>query len=73
MIEHILPNLPLDPSMMWHLFQVNHVWHKVVGESFKWHALNIVKYHNVLYRHTIVTQGLPRHFLKQHLEFEVHY
>jgi hypothetical protein len=37
-----------------------------------WHALNIVKYHNVFYRHTIVRQGLPKHILKQHLQFEVH-
>jgi hypothetical protein len=72
-IENILPNLLSDPSMMWHLCRINHVWHKDVGESLKWDALNIVKYHNVLYRHIIVTQGLPRHFLKQHLEFEVHY
>jgi hypothetical protein len=49
------------------------VWHKVVGESLEWHALNIVKYHNVFYRHVIATQGLPRHYLKQRLQFEVHY
>jgi hypothetical protein len=61
-IEHILPNLPLDKSMMWRLRWVNHVWHKVVDESLEWHALNIVKYHNVFYLHTIVTQGFPRHF-----------
>jgi hypothetical protein len=54
-IEHILPKLPLDPFMMWHLHQVNCVWHRVVGESFEWHALNIMKYHNVFYYHTIVT------------------
>jgi hypothetical protein len=53
-IEHILPKLSLDPSMMWHLCWVNHVWHRVVGESLDWHALNIVKYHNVFYYHIIV-------------------
>jgi len=70
-IEHIFPNLPLDPSMMWHLLQVNYVWHRVVDESLEWHALNIVKYHNVFYHHVIATQGLLKHYLKQHLQFEV--
>jgi hypothetical protein len=73
MIEHILLKLPLDMSMMWWLRQVNHVWHKFVDESLEWHALNIVKHHNVFYHHTIATQGLPRCFLKQHLQFEIHY
>ncbi len=72
-IEHILPKLPLDPSMMWRLHQVNQMWHKVVGESFEWHALNIVKHHNVFYHHIIATQGLPRCSSKQGLQFEVHY
>jgi hypothetical protein len=56
-IEHILPKNNLDPFMMWHLHQVNYVWHRVVGESFEWHALNIIKYNNVFYCHTIATQG----------------
>jgi hypothetical protein len=71
-IEHILPKLPLDPSMMRRLCWCNHVWHKVVGESLEWHALNIVKHHNVFYCHTIATQGFPRCFLKKRLQFEVH-
>jgi hypothetical protein len=53
-IEHIFSKSPLDPSIMWHRCWVNHVWHRVVGESLDWHALNIVKYHNVFYCHTIV-------------------
>jgi hypothetical protein len=65
--------LPLDPSMMWHLHQVNCVWHRVVGASLEWHALNIVKYPNVFYHHTIATQGPPRCSLKQCLQFEVYY
>jgi hypothetical protein len=40
-IEHILPKLPLDLSMMWRLHQVNCVWHKIMGESLESHALNI--------------------------------
>ncbi len=44
-----------------------------MDESLEWHALNIVKHHNVFYRHNIVTQGFPRRSLKQHLQFEVHY
>lgn len=29
-----------------------------MGDSLEWHALNIVKYHNISYHHTILTQGL---------------
>jgi hypothetical protein len=57
---------------MWWLHWCNHVWHKVVGESLEWLALNIVKHHNVFYCHIITTQGLPRCFLKQRLQLEVH-
>ncbi len=67
------PKLPLDLSMMWWLCQVNQMWHKVVDESLKWHALNIVKHHNLFYHHTIATQGLPRCYLKQCLQIEIHY
>jgi hypothetical protein len=71
-IEHTLPKLPLDPFMMWRLHQVNYVRHKVMGEPLEWHALNIMKYHNVFYYHTIATQGLLRCSFKQCLQFEVH-
>jgi hypothetical protein len=53
MIEHTFPKLPMDSSMMWRLCRVNNVWHKVVGETSEWHALNIMKHHNVFYYHTI--------------------
>lgn len=67
MIEHILPKLPMDSSMMWCLCWVNNVWHKIVGESFEWHALNILKHHNVFYCHTIAPQELLKCSLKQPL------
>jgi len=70
-IEHVPPKLLLDPFMMWHLHRVNHEWHKVMGEPLEWHALNIVKYHNLFYCHNIGTQGLPRWSLKQCLQFEL--
>jgi hypothetical protein len=73
MIEHIFPKLPMDSSMMWCLYRINSVWHKVVGESFEWHALNIMKHHNVFYCHTIAPQELLKCSLKQCLQFEVHY
>jgi hypothetical protein len=59
-IEHVLPKLHLDLSMMWCFHQINREWHKVVSEPLEWHALNIVKYHNLFYRHTIATQGLSK-------------
>jgi hypothetical protein len=31
-IEHILICLPMDPSMTWHLHQINKTWCKVVGD-----------------------------------------
>jgi hypothetical protein len=54
-IEHVPPKLLLDPFMMWHLHRINHEWHKVMGEPLEWHALNIVKYHNLFYCHNIAT------------------
>jgi hypothetical protein len=50
MIEHILPKLPIDPFMMWHLYQINHVWCKVVN-PLNGIPLSIVK-HYVFYHHT---------------------
>jgi len=35
MIKHVLKELPMDPSMMWHFHQINQGWHKVVGESLE--------------------------------------
>jgi hypothetical protein len=35
MIKHILKELPMDPSMMWHFHRINQGWHKVVGESLE--------------------------------------
>lgn len=34
-IEHVLPKLPLDLSMMWCFHQINREWHKVVGEPLE--------------------------------------
>jgi hypothetical protein len=56
MIEHLLPKLSIDPFMMWHLYHMNHVWHKC-WESFEWHTLNIVKHH-VFYRQTIAFKAI---------------
>jgi hypothetical protein len=36
----------------------------------EWHALNIVKYHNVYYHCIITTQGILE-FFKQCLQFEI--
>jgi hypothetical protein len=48
-IEHILTHLPMNPSMIWHLCQVNQGWYKVVGGIVEWQALEIVKYHNTFH------------------------
>jgi hypothetical protein len=69
--DHILTQLPMDLSMLWHLCRVNKVWFKVVSKTSTWKTLEIVKFNNVSYRHTIVKYGLPRLFLKAWLKFEL--
>jgi hypothetical protein len=41
-----------------------------MGESMEWHALKLMKYHNVYYDN-ITTQGLLKQSIKQHLQFEI--
>ncbi len=68
-VEHIFTQLPMDLSMLWHLHRVNKTWFKVVDKTLAWEALEIVKFNNASYRHTIVIQGFPRLFLKVRLKF----
>jgi hypothetical protein len=44
-----------------------------MGDSLEWCAFNIVKYHNISYHHTILTQGLLKQSLKQCLQFEINH
>jgi hypothetical protein len=55
--------------MLWHLHQVNKAWFKVVGKTLTWKALEIVKFNNASYHHTIVIQGPPKLFFKAQLKF----
>jgi hypothetical protein len=70
-IEHLSIWLPMDPSMLWHHRQINKAWFKVVGKTLAWKALEVVKFDNISYHHTIVTQGLSRLSLKAWLKFEL--
>jgi hypothetical protein len=60
--EHIVIQLPMDLSMLWHLHQV-----KKIGLSWlwviPWHGAP-VKVDDVSYHGTSIIYGLPRHFLK---------
>jgi hypothetical protein len=58
-IEHILICLVVDPSMMWHLHQVNKTWHNMFYNTLTWNALKIVKVDNPSYHWTI--QVAPKH------------
>jgi hypothetical protein len=42
-----------------------------VGETLAWKALEIVKFNNISYHHTIAIQGLPRLSFKAWLKFEL--
>ncbi len=70
-IEHFFIWLPMDPSMLWCHCWINKAWFKVVGKTLAWKALEIVKFDNTSYRHTIAIQGLPRLSLKSWLKFEL--
>lgn len=70
-IGHGLTKLPMDLSMMWCLRWVSWNCHKVLGNIIKYHAFEIVKYHNVSYYHTTTTQGLLKCSFKQSFQFEV--
>jgi hypothetical protein len=59
-IEHLSIWLPMDLSMLWRHCRVNKAWFKVVGETLAWKALEIVKFDNISYHHTIVIQRVPR-------------
>jgi len=59
-IEHLSIWLSMDLSMLLCHCQVNKAWFKVVGETLAWKALEIVKFDNTSYHHTIVLQGVPR-------------
>ncbi len=70
-IEHLFIWLPMDSSMLWCHCRINKAWFKVVGKTLTWKALEIVKFDNTSYHHTIVIQGLPRLSLKAWLKLEV--
>jgi hypothetical protein len=70
-IEHILTCLPRDPSMMWHLRQVNKSWYNVVGNTMAWNALEIVRIDNAFNHETIQAYELPKHSLKTCLQSEL--
>jgi hypothetical protein len=70
-IEHILTCFPMDPSMMWHLHQVNKSWYNVVGNNMAWNALEIVRIDNASNHETIQAYKHPKHSLKTCLQFEL--
>jgi len=70
-VDHVLTQLPMDMSMLWCLHQVNKVWSKVVSKISTWKIVEIVKFNNAYYCHTIAKQGLPRFFPKTWLKFEI--
>jgi hypothetical protein len=72
-IEHnLLTKLPMNLLMMQHLCWINWDWHDVVNNIMKCeHALEIMKYHNVFYCHTIATQRCSRCSFKESLQFEI--
>jgi hypothetical protein len=51
--------LAMNPSMMWHLHQVNKTWHNVFYNTLTWNAFKIVKVDNPSYHWTI--QVAPKH------------
>jgi len=55
----------MDPSMMWHLHQVNKSWYNVVGNTMAWNT--IVRIDDAFYHETIQAYELPRHSLKTRL------
>jgi hypothetical protein len=69
-IEHIFTHLLIDLSMMWCFHQINQTWYKVVGDTMSWITFEIVK-SNMSCHKTISILGIPKHFLKACLQFEV--
>jgi hypothetical protein len=51
-IEHIFTQLLMDPSMVWHLRQMNKSWYLVADNSLAWKTLEIVRL-NVTYHQSI--------------------
>jgi hypothetical protein len=70
-VDHVFPQLPMDLFMLWCLCRVNKVWFKVVSKTSTWKTLEIVKFNNASYYHTIAKYGLPRLFFKAWLKFEL--
>jgi hypothetical protein len=59
-IEHILPHLLTNPSMLWHLHQVSKEWSIGVRKTTSWNVLTIVKTNN--YWEMISRKGLYTSF-----------
>jgi hypothetical protein len=53
--------------MLWHLHQVNSLV-QGCGQNFDMESLEIVKFNNASYHHTIVIQGPPKFFFKAQLK-----
>jgi hypothetical protein len=57
--------------MIWHLCQTNKAWYKVVCDTMAWNAFKIVNFDIMTSHQTISIQGLFKHYLKVHLQFEI--
>jgi hypothetical protein len=57
--------------MIWHLCQTNKAWYKVVCDTMAWNAFKIVNFDIMPSHQTLSIQGLFKHCLKAHLQFEV--
>lgn len=76
--NHLLPpstnaftKLHMDLLMMQCFHWINEYKNKNFNNNVEWHALEIKKYFNVSYCHTIIAQGFPMLSFKQHLQFEI--
>ncbi len=72
-VAHILPCLPMTPSMFWRLHRVNKGWWKAVGETIAWNALKFVKINNQAYQKFVAMHGLKRYSFHKWLQIEIDY
>jgi hypothetical protein len=72
-VAYILPCLPMTPSMLWCLCQVNKGWCTVVRETIAWSVLGLVNINNHTYQKFVAMHGLKKHFLHECLQIEIDY
>jgi hypothetical protein len=48
-VAYLIPCLPMTPSLLWHLCNINKGWCEEMRETIAWNVLELIKVNNQAY------------------------